>query len=96
MKTGISTKVLSTVFEISKSSIKRAVASVREALANNFVPHYLGFSHVSRDEVLEIHTRPLAKNLFESGTEALRWNVYLYTKERKFPISKTDLQYAQR
>jgi hypothetical protein len=71
MKTGISTKVLSTVFGISKSSIKRAVASVREALANNFVPYYLGFSHISRDEVLENHTRPLAKTLFGSGTEAL-------------------------
>lgn len=71
LKTGISSRVLSTVFGISKSSIKRAVANVREALNKNSVPRYLGFGHISRAEVIENHTRPLAQTLFGSGSEAI-------------------------
>lgn len=63
--------MLSTVFGISKSSIKRAVANVREALNKNFVPRYLGFGHISRAEVIENHTRPLAQTLFGSDSEAI-------------------------
>lgn len=71
LKTGISSRVLYTVFGISKSSIKRAVANVREALNKNFVPNCLGFGHISRTEVFENHTRPLAQTLFGSGSEAI-------------------------
>lgn len=39
LKTGISSRVLSTVFEISKSSIERAVANVCKALNKNVVPN---------------------------------------------------------
>ena len=71
LKTGTSSKVLSTVFGISKSSIKRAVSAVREALATNFVPHFLGFDHISRSDVIEKHSRPLAPNVFGNGREAI-------------------------
>ena len=33
-----------------------------------FVPQHLGFGHISRDEVISQHTRPLAQELFSSGT----------------------------
>lgn len=64
MKSGISNKVLSTVFNISKSSIRRAVSSVRLALMKKFVPQHLGLQHISREEIIRNHTRPLAQTLF--------------------------------
>ncbi|XP_060085720.1 uncharacterized protein LOC132565127 [Ylistrum balloti] len=64
LKSGMSNKVLSTVFNIGKDSIRRAVTSARVALAKDFVPSNLGFQHVSRQDVILKHTRPLAQTLF--------------------------------
>lgn len=41
MKSSLPNKILSTVFNISKYSIRRAIASVRKALYTNFVPEYI-------------------------------------------------------
>ncbi|OWF49584.1 uncharacterized protein LOC110451517 isoform X2 [Mizuhopecten yessoensis] len=73
MKSGISNKVLSTVFNITKSSIRRAVSSVRMALMQSFVPQNLGLSHISREQIIRNHTRPLAQTLFGdiSNTQAI-------------------------
>ena len=43
MKSGMSNQFLSTLFNISKSSLRRAISSVRKALMNQFVPSKLGF-----------------------------------------------------
>ncbi|XP_060081090.1 scavenger receptor cysteine-rich type 1 protein M160-like [Ylistrum balloti] len=64
LKSGMSNKVLSTVFNIGKDSIRRAVTSARVALAKDFVPSNLGFQHVSRQDIILKHTRPLAQTLF--------------------------------
>lgn len=38
----------------------------------NFVPYHLGFQHVTREELIQDHTRPLAASLFgTSGKEAI-------------------------
>lgn len=38
----------------------------------SFVPKNLGFQHISREEIIQKHTRPLAESLFGgSGTQAL-------------------------
>lgn len=63
-ESGLSNKVLSTIFNISKSSLRRAMASVRKSLIASFVPQNLGFEHLSREEVIEMHTKPLAHTLF--------------------------------
>lgn len=60
MKIGMSRKVLSTIFNISKDSIKRAISSVRRNLTQTFVPSNIGFHHITREEVTQDHTRPLA------------------------------------
>lgn len=31
-----------------------------------FVPQHLGFAHVSRDEIIQQHTRPLAQEMFSN------------------------------
>ncbi|KAH3779575.1 hypothetical protein DPMN_157378 [Dreissena polymorpha] len=63
MKTGISNSLLATLFGISKSSVRRAIAAVRTMLMQNFVQHYLGFQHISRENVIDTHTRTLAQSL---------------------------------
>ena len=49
--------------------IRRAVATSRKALMSSFVPGNLGFAHVSRNTVIEDHTRQLAKELFSDLTD---------------------------
>ena len=69
MKSGLSNKFLSTLFGISKSSIRRAIHSVRRVLMNEFVPYNIGFSHISREDVINQHTRVLAQNLLADNNE---------------------------
>lgn len=64
LKSGMSNKLLSTIFNITKSSIRRAISSVRQALMITFVPNYLGLQHISRETVINQHTRPLAQSIF--------------------------------
>lgn len=64
LKSGMSNKLLSTIFNIGKDSIRRSVSPARKYLIDNFVPSNLGFQHVSREEVINTHTRPLAQSLF--------------------------------
>ncbi|XP_053405404.1 uncharacterized protein LOC128558951 [Mercenaria mercenaria] len=70
LKSGISNKLLSTILGITPSSVRRAISSVRRALMQHFVPVNLGLAHISRQEIIDKHTRPLAQSLFgtdESG-----------------------------
>lgn len=69
MKSGLSNKFLSTLFGISKASIRRAIHCVRQVLMQEFVPSNLGFSHVSREEVINNHTRVLAQSLLAENNE---------------------------
>ena len=64
LKSGMSNRLLSILLNISKYSIRRAVSSVRKTLAATFVPHFLGFNHISRETVISDHTRPLAQTIF--------------------------------
>ncbi|XP_062566452.1 uncharacterized protein LOC134228771 [Saccostrea cucullata] len=64
LRSGMSYQLLSTIFGISKSSLRRAMKSVRSALLKNFVPNNLGLQHISREEIITNHTRPLAQELF--------------------------------
>ena len=63
MRSGLSNKFLATLFNVSKSSIRRALSTVRKALMATFVPDNLGFDHISRSSVITDHTRPLAQSL---------------------------------
>ena len=72
MKTGLSNGILSSIFNMSKASIRRAVTTVRRALMEEFVPQNIGFPHITREDVISRHTRPLAESLFGgTGTQAL-------------------------
>ena len=64
LKTGLSNKLLGTIFNISKDAVRKSVSSAREAVYKYFTPLYIGFQHISRNEVINLHTRPLAQTLF--------------------------------
>ncbi|CAC5423661.1 unnamed protein product [Mytilus coruscus] len=64
LKSGMSNRFLSTIFCVSKSSVRRAFNSVRQAFMSEFVPANLGFQHISREEIIQKHTRPLAQSMF--------------------------------
>jgi hypothetical protein len=70
MKADISKKVISTIFNISRSSLARAISSVRQALMQTFVSQNLGLRHITREDVIRNHTRPLAQTLFGDITES--------------------------
>ncbi|XP_048768744.2 uncharacterized protein LOC125662931 [Ostrea edulis] len=69
LRGGESNKILSTLFNISKSSIQRSVRAVRNILmTGGFVTENLGFGHITREEIINKHTRPLAQTLFGDDT----------------------------
>ncbi|XP_062598202.1 uncharacterized protein LOC134259614 [Saccostrea cucullata] len=67
LKCALDNKMLATMFNMKKWQVRRAVSSARKALMSDFVPHNLGFGHISREEVIGQHTRPLAQELFSNG-----------------------------
>lgn len=85
MKTGMSNKALSTIFNISKDSIRKAISSLRRNLKQTFVPSNIGFHHNTREEVIQDHTRPLAQTLFGKGQKAILVidGTYLYIQKIK-------------
>lgn len=64
LRTGMSYRMLSTLFNIGKTGIRRAIATARKELSINFTPKYVGFQHITRQDIKDQHTRPLAKELF--------------------------------
>ncbi|CAF2955097.1 unnamed protein product, partial [Rotaria sp. Silwood2] len=64
LRLGISHQVLATLFSFKdKRAVSRMFHSVRKALVEHFVPHFLGFEHIKRRDVIDLHTRPLATEL---------------------------------
>ncbi|CAF1464569.1 unnamed protein product [Rotaria sordida] len=64
LRLGISNKVLTTIFQFSNpKAVSRTLAAVRQAMLTHFVPYYLGFNHISRQEVIDNHSSPLATQL---------------------------------
>jgi hypothetical protein len=69
MRGGESNRVLSTIFNVSKSSVRRCIQSVRSVLAARFVSENLGFQHITRSDVIQHHTRQIAKTIFGNDVD---------------------------
>ena len=86
LRLGISNKVLTTIFQFSNpKAVSRTLAAVREAMLLNFVPYYLGFNHISRQDVINNHSSPLATRLLteQPNTAVLVIDgTYLYVQVR--------------
>lgn len=71
LRTGLFTSILRTLFNVkSKRYLSRIVKRAREALVTDFVPKYLGFENISREDIIENHTTVFARELLASGSKA--------------------------
>lgn len=86
LKLGVSDAVLASITGVhSKRQISRIIASVRVALAEHFVPSYLGLSHITRQDVIDKHTSPIANRLLADGRDPcilVLDGTYLYIQVR--------------
>jgi hypothetical protein len=99
MKCALSHKLLSILFKISISSVRRAVHTIRQAFMRSFVPLYLGFESITREQIIKDHTRPLAKTLLGGDDDGLILvldgtyiYIYIYSKKQQFHLSKKIVQ----
>ena len=60
----MSNALLSTMFNMSVAATQRSISTARNALTKHFTPNYIGFNHITRDEIIQHHTRQLAITLF--------------------------------
>jgi len=63
-KMGMSNALLSTMFNMSVAATQRSISTARNALTKHFTSNYIGFNHITRDEIIQNLTRYLAKTLF--------------------------------
>ncbi|CAF1159625.1 unnamed protein product [Didymodactylos carnosus] len=72
LRLGFSNRVLATVFSFSsKRQVGHVIQNAKVALLRDFVHHYLGFQHITRDEVIRNHTRALVKKLLLDGRDGI-------------------------
>ncbi|CAC5369653.1 unnamed protein product [Mytilus coruscus] len=64
LRGGLSNKILGTVFGLKTSHVQRIIHTARRTLMETFVPHTLGFQHISHGDFVTNHTTPIAKQLF--------------------------------
>ena len=64
LRLGISHQVLATLLSFKdKRTVSHVIHSAHKAIVQYFVPYFLGFDHITRKEVIDLHTRPLASEL---------------------------------
>ncbi len=83
LRLNVSQPVLAIMFGIKNvMTVSDAIDSVSRALEEYFVPHYLGFQHMTREEAITKHGRKIFKTLFETDGDTLFLTLdgtYLYT-----------------
>ena len=64
LRLGVSNSVLASILGIdNKRKVSDIMHSVRTALIRYFVPYYLDLAHITRQEIIEKHTSPIATRL---------------------------------
>ena len=96
IRLGLSNRLLTIMFELpDKRIVSRIINSARQALMESFVPYNLGFNHITRQEIIDLHTTTIARELMCDGGEDTAIVVvdgtYIYIQVRKhlsalFPI----------
>ncbi|CAG2184344.1 IQSEC [Mytilus edulis] len=69
LRTGLPNHILGTIFSLAKSQVQRCIHSARVSLMQDFVPHFIGFQHISHEDFVRNHTTPIAKTLFANDSE---------------------------
>lgn len=91
LRLGLSNSLLTIMFELpDKRVVSRIINSARQALMESFVPYNLGFNHITRQEIIDLHTTTIARELMCDGGEDTAIVVvdgtYIYVQVRK-PLS---------
>ncbi len=69
LRLGLSNRVLSSLFQVNKMTVSRAIHSATKALMDDFVPKNIGFQHIDRDTIIKNHTTTIAKELIGGGKD---------------------------
>lgn len=70
LRLGLSNSLLSMMFNLSdKRTVARIINSARQAVSECFTPHNLGFNHITRRQVIDNQTTPIAQQLMTDGAE---------------------------
>lgn len=71
LRLGLSNRLLAYIFHLpDKRTVSRIIDSARQAASTTFVPKHLGFSHVTREDVIDRHTTTLARQLISDGGDS--------------------------
>lgn len=69
LRLGVSNRLLAHMFDLpDKRAVSRIIESARQAASISFVHKHLGFSHVTRTDVINHHTTTLARQLITDGS----------------------------
>ena len=76
MRTGLSNKLLSVIFDFKKNHIQRAITSCRISLMKKLDPKNLGFVHILHNNFVENYTSTVASSL--SNVHRMQMRPYLF------------------
>ena len=70
LRLGLSNRLLAYMFHLpDKRTVSRIIDSACQAALTTFVPKHLGFSHVTRKDVIDCHTNTLVRQLITDGSD---------------------------
>lgn len=70
LKLGLSNSVLASMVGVGdKRKMSHIISSARVALTQHFVPRHLGLDHLTRQDVINKHTSPIASRLLTEGRD---------------------------
>ena len=92
LRLGLSNSLLTIMFELpDKRVVSRIINSARQALLESFVPYNLGFNHITRQEIIDLNTTTIARELMCDGGEdtvvVVVDGTYIYIQVRKYPYA---------
>ena len=86
LKLGLSNSVLASLVGVNnKRQMSRIISNARVALVQHFMPHFLDLAHLTRQDVIDKHTSPIASRLLTEGRDPcilVLDGTYLYIQVR--------------
>lgn len=92
LRLNLTLKTMGVLFGVNKSTISRAILKVRKVLLKEFVPNWLGYNHIGRNQYINEHTTDISKLLTQAGVEnaiVVIDGTYLYfQKSRNYKLQR--------
>lgn len=71
LRNNMKQEVIAFNFSTSQQVVSNTIDSVSSALEEHFVPHYLGYHHITRDQALEDHSIKLTSDVLGKSDSGL-------------------------